>query len=426
MAAGQPFFDERKIDGIMLDAARISGVLRAPAKKSHFVRFAMALRHAQKSHKEKLKTKIRSLALSFSGKHIPKPENRIRMLIHIRGGIGDVVMSRIFVFRLRQAFPSAEIYFCHDSREIAEMVFPPNENRKLIDKFQDKKYIPADYDIVMSGCHFLMFDFYDIGRIQKIVPDYIAVFNKALKLQQCFKDFAEFSPCLDGNFAEIMIRNGYSRISSLGLFSGLEFYGFPVGQNDRCPLPIDKTEQKAVLKKHGLEHKKYITIHSGMNVNTSIAGEMTRNWPEENWRRFAVLFKERHPEMKIAQIGGSTSREFDFADIQLTGRTEIRELPHIIDGAALHIDGETGMAHLANLTGTPAVVMYGPSRAEYLSYARNENISAESCGGCMNIDDLWMTRCILGKSKAEQCVSQIKPETVMAAAEKFLTGVNNV
>ena len=414
--------DKAVFNRIKTDAMRVAGAVRAPAEKSLLVRLAAALRHRQKTLREKAKIKLRTFFADMAGKRNPKPEKQLRMLIHIKGGIGDVVMSRVFVSRLRKAFPDSEIYFCHDSREIAEMVFPPNDNRKLIDKFQDRKYILEDYDIVMRGCHFLMFSHYDLARIERLAPDFVPAFRKALEIQECFRAFDEFSPCLDGSFAEIMIRNGYSRISSLGLFSGLEFYGFPVGQNDRCPLPIDKTEQNAVLKKHGLEYKKYITIHSGMNVSTSIAGEMTRNWPEENWRRFAVMFRERHPEIKIAQIGGSTSRPFVFADIQLTGRTEIRELPHIIDGAALHIDGETGMAHLARLTGTPAVVMYGPSRAEYLSYAGNENISAGNCGGCMNIDDLWMTRCILGKSKAEQCVSQIKPETVMAAAEKFLKG----
>jgi ADP-heptose:LPS heptosyltransferase len=414
--------DEAVFNRIKTDAMRVAGAVRAPAEKSFLVRSAAALRHRQKTLREKTKIRLRTLFAGMAGKRNSRPEKQLRLLVHVKGGIGDVVMSRVFVSRLRRAFPFSEIYFCHDSRETADMIFPRGEQPELINGFRDRKYIPSDYDIIMRGCHFLMFSHYDMERIERLAPDFVPAFRKALEIQECFRAFDEFSPCLDGHFAEIMIRNGYSRISSLGLFSGLEFYGFPVGQNDRCPLPLGKTEQNAVLAKHGLEHKKYITIHSGMNVNTSIAGEMTRNWPEENWRRFAVMFRERHPEIKIAQIGGSTSRPFDFADIQLAGSTKISELPYIIDGAALHIDGETGMAHLARLTGTPAVVMYGPSRAEYLSYAGNENISAGNCGGCMNIDDLWMTRCILGKSKAEQCVSQIKPETVMAAAEKFLKG----
>lgn len=171
--------------------------------------------------------------------------------------------------------------------------FPCCEKTALINGFRDRKYIPADYDIVMRGCHFLMFTHYDMKRIERLVPGFVPSLKKAMEIQKCFRAFDGFSPCLDGNFAEIMIGNGYSRISSLGLFSELEFYGFPVGQNDRCPLPIDRTEQNAVLKKHGLEYKKHITIHSGMNVNTS-AWEMTENWPEENWRRFADMFKKAH------------------------------------------------------------------------------------------------------------------------------------
>lgn len=356
----------------------------------------------QKRTKEKLKIKLRSLF------HKKVESQALRILVHIRGGIGDVVMSRIFVAKLRAALPKAEIYFCHDSKQTVEMVFLDNHSEGFINGFVNKKYIPSDFDLVIRGCHFLMYDYYNLKKIKALAPNYIPAFEKALDIQKYFKIFAEYSPSLDGNFAEIMIEYGYSRISSLGLFSGLE-----IGQNECYPLKLQPEIKRNLLTKFSLEDKKYITIHNGMNTNTKISGIMTRNWPDVHWCEWANLFKKQYPNTKIVQIGGSTSKVFDFVDISLVGKTSIMDLPYIIDGALFHLDGETGMVHLASLTSAPAIALYGPSRAEYLAYSRNKNISAGICGGCMNTNDLWMTECVLNKPKEKQCLSNITAQQVM-------------
>lgn len=406
--------DQKKLYSIKLDALRIQGIVNAPAHKSSLVRFAASFRHFQKSTREMLKIRLRAMKQGIE----PKPDN-LKILVHVRGGIGDVVMSRIFVSKLRQAFPDAEIDFCHDSEKIVRMVFPEHAEGILINHFQDRKYVPENYDLVMSGCHFFMFDHYDLPRIKKYVPDYIPAFEQALEIQKCFQAFAEYSPLFDGQFSEIMVRHGYTRISALGLFSGID-----VCQEDKCCLPISAERKKDILKKFGLKNKKFITLHNGMNTNTKIAGAMTRNWPENSWREFAKLFKKEYPDISIVQIGGSTSASFDFADISLVNLTSLDELPYILNAALFHLDGETGMAHLANIADVKAIVLYGPSRAAYLAYPRNINIPAENCGGCMNIDNYWMSKCILGFSKERQCLGTIKPNTVFNAAQAYLTKIN--
>lgn len=109
---------------------------------------------------------------------------------------------------------------------------------------------------------------------------------------------------------------------------------------------------------------------------------------------------------------------FDFADISLVGKTTVSDLPHILSHSRLHIDGESGMVHLANLTQTPCVVLFGPSKAEYLAYARNINIQAPFCGGCMNISKHWMTQCVLGYPPEKQCLATISPQQVFQAVQK--------
>lgn len=396
----------RELNSLKLAALRAQEIAEANTKKSLLVRNAVRIRRFQKNLRNKIK--IIRYAL-FSKK--PKQTDKLRVLVHIRGGIGDVVMSRFLIRKLREKMPYAEISFCHDSKAIVDMAFSDG----LIDRFQDRKYVPKHFDLVMSGCHFMMFDHYDMERIKSLAPDYMPCMRKALDIQQYFRTFAEYSPDMDGQFAEIMISHGYSRVSAMGLFTGLE-----INQNDRADISLDNQKMRQVLSKFGLEGKKYITLHSGINVHTAVKGSLTRNWPEICWKEFVRMFRDSFPDYLMVQIGGGTSMPFDFVDISLVNKTELKDLPYLLSGAALHIDGETGMAHLANVTKTDSIVLYGPSRAEYLSYNRNINISAENCGGCMNIDRYWMSKCVLGFNKKQQCLGTISPETVFDAVKKYL------
>jgi ADP-heptose:LPS heptosyltransferase len=120
-------------------------------------------------------------------------------------------------------------------------------------------------------------------------------------------------------------------------------------------------------------------------------------------------------------LGGKTSVPFAGVDISLVGKTTITDLPHILKCAQLHIDNESGMVHLANLTQTACVVLFGPSKAAYLGYARNTNIQSPFCGGCMNISKHWMTQCILGYPPEKQCLAAITVEQVFKAVQKHLS-----
>lgn len=394
----------KNTDSFKLAGLRAGETVRAAAHDSAPVRWALALTQARKNFKTKLKR-------AFYPHRAPKT-GVLRVLVHIRGGIGDVAMTRVFIKKLRETLPQAEISFCFDSKAVTDMIFSDG----LIDRFQDRRYRPEDYDLVISGCHLLVFDYYDRERITKLAPHFLPALEQGLAIQHCFKDFARYTPYLDGTLAEIAIAHGGSRVQNLGWFTGLE-----VGQNDRAEIQLSAQTTRQTLGKLGLENKKYITIHDGINTNTDTSsGHPTRCWPQENWREFVRLFKQAFPDILVVQLGGSKSRVFDFADISLVGKTAVRDLPYILDNALLHVDGESGMVHLANLTRTKCVVMFGPSKAQYLGYARNTNISSPVCGGCMNISKYWMTKCLLGYPPEKQCLAAIPPKQVFKAASEAL------
>ena len=399
--------DER-LNTLKLAALQAQKMITLPAQTSRLAAWAMGAHRARKALKQKIRLGVRRLFHKT-----PAPNGPLRVLVHIRGGIGDVCMSRIFVKALRQALPKAVILFCYDSQKIVEAVF---QDGQFIDGFQNRKYIPQEFDLVISGCHTLCFSFYREERLKQLAPSFMPAFYRGLEIQKILNVFEQNTPYLDGYLAKITVQYGSSRVANLGLCTGLE-----LTQKSRADIALDPAQTKDILTRLGLYGKKYITIHDGINTHTDTSyGHPTRCWPAACWREFAALFKRRYPGIMIVQLGGSKSTVFDFADVSLVGKTSVRDLPHILNNALFHVDGESGMVHFANLTKTPSIVLFGPSEAQYLAYAQNINLSAPNCGGCMNIDFRWMSCCALGYPPHQQCLASITPQTVLKAAGHFL------
>lgn len=375
-------------------------------KNSAVVRAAQAFDRKRRSLKKNAKLFFRRLFKTPA----PKPEGKLKILVHVRGGIGDVCMTRPLIKRLRESFPAALIYFCYDSRTTVDTVFPDG----LTDGFVPRGYDPKEYDLVIAGCHAFNFDYYDLPRLQYLAPQWMPSFQKALALQQKLQIVINNTPHLDGLWAKISMAYGSARVANTGLTTG-----FPITQNDRAPLKPDPQKLHQTLDKFGLSGKKYITIHDGTNTNTDLHGrQATRCWPRVHWERFGQLFKQQFPDILLVQLGAGNSAAFGFADICLVGKTAVPDLPYILQGALLHIDGESGMVQLANLTDTRAIVLFGPTPVAYFGYARNINLRAGDCRECMCIRADWMSRCPLFDTN--RCLHAIKPEKVLEETEKLL------
>lgn len=406
-----PVGSPAQLNALKLAGLRAGALVQAGARRSRMIRWASAVHTWRKQVKQIC---IRALRHGMSRPH---SGDKLRVLVHIKGGIGDVAMTRVFVKKLREVLPEAEILFCHDSRAIVRAVFPDG----WINGYQDVNYLAADFDLVIAGCHFLMYTHYKLDRLCSLAPHFLPYLAKGLEVQQYFTAFETYTPDLDGMLAEIALAHGGSRITNLGWFSGLD-----VKQNDRAPWMLDPGQTKTVLEKWGLAGRCYITIHDGINAYTDTSsGHPTRCWPKAHWEEFVKLFKAGFPEVAVVQLGGRKSEVFSFADVSLVGKTTVEELPYLLAQAQLHVDGESGMVHLANHTATPSVVLFGPSKAGYLAYARNTNLSAQTCGGCMNISRHWMTRCVLGRPPARQCLASITaPETYRAVQQRLQDNTN--
>ena len=107
---------------------------------------------------------------------------------------------------------------------------------------------------------------------------------------------------------------------------------------------------------------------TGATVVHPGAAAPSRRWPVDRWAEVARC--ERRDGRDVVITGGPGEVESATAvaaaaglpgDAVLAGRTSVLELAGVVAGAELVLSGDTGVAHLATATGTPSVVLFGPT-----------------------------------------------------------------
>ena len=121
-------------------------------------------------------------------------------------------------------------------------------------------------------------------------------------------------------------------------------------------------EQRAQLiaEKAGLNlERPYIVLAPGTNWPTKC-------WPAENYIELVRLLNGSG--MSAVLIGGqgetkvnSFIAEGQISCVNLTGKTTLKELSHILRKAAAFVGGDTGPMHLASAVGTQTVALFGPT-----------------------------------------------------------------
>jgi ADP-heptose:LPS heptosyltransferase len=128
-------------------------------------------------------------------------------------------------------------------------------------------------------------------------------------------------------------------------------YRLPAGDDGRLAVrrPLPNVE-------HLTGEPGYVVMHPGASVPA-------REWPRQHCAQavralaaagYRVLVTgSAHEQHLTAQVAGDTG-------VDLGGRTDLRALAGVLDGARVVIAGNTGPAHLAAAVGTPVVSLFAP------------------------------------------------------------------
>ncbi|WP_371372144.1 lipopolysaccharide heptosyltransferase II [Sporomusa aerivorans] len=148
------------------------------------------------------------------------------------------------------------------------------------------------------------------------------------------------------------------------------------------------------------------------------------NWPNKCWPadKFAQLADQLFASNLIPVLVGGNAEKNVISEIaaqtailpiDISGRTTLKQLAHIIKNARAVVAGDTGPMHLAAALGTPVIALFGPTDPNRNGpYGLGHHVVTiqRDCQGC------WQRQCPEGKD----CLSDIDVKIVYEALKTVI------
>lgn len=322
-----------------------------------------------------------------------------RRILAIRlQAMGDVVITLPYLQGLRNALPSG-VRLDFLTREETEEI-PRN-----IDLFDQVFSIRGGRNIKKQLLHTvlllprLLLRRYDvIIDLQNSIVS--AIVRRAL-LPTAWSMFDRFSPISAGERNRLTI----------------EAVGLGHNQMDTRVRPRHPQRAMCVLKSRGLNETDKLVV-----LNPAGAF-VTRNWELRKYVLFARQWLQTWPDTKFLVLGTSFIAEKaaflkdELGDhlCNLAGQTTASEVFSLLQRTTLVLSEDSGLMHMAWVSGTPVVALFGSTRSDWARPLGPHSVCLDSsdlpCGNCMQ------ATCHRGDVL---CLSRISPAEVFARAVSLL------
>ena len=218
----------------------------------------------------------------------------------------------------------------------------------------------------------------------------------------CWSEFDRFSPLPHGERAR-------RTIEAAGFRSSAVYPGLSLKHAD---LGLDQLEAAGWRPECDLV------------VLNPAGGFPSRNWPLQNYVDFARLWRDASNRCSQFVVLGLDSMRTTAAFLQaqlgaclldLAGRTSPAEAFAIVRRATFVLSEDSGLMHMAWISGVPTLALFGSSRADWSAPQGSSSLCLHSgdlpCGACMQAE------CQFGDV---HCLTRYTPAMVLDAARQLL------
>ncbi|MBL8378753.1 MAG: glycosyltransferase family 9 protein [Burkholderiales bacterium] len=176
----------------------------------------------------------------------------------------------------------------------------------------------------------------------------------------------------------------------------------------------------------------YVVLHVG-------AGSPLRHWEPQRWRALAEHLRQRAAPLKVVWSAGPgeeglvTAIDPQQRHPSLAGQLDLAQLWHLLAGASLLVAPDTGVVHLARITGTPTLCLFGPGsdvlfgasrfwRAHRFEAVIAADFPCRDQRTLFKREIAWVRRCQRGTDRcaAPACMDALGVDTAIAACERLL------
>lgn len=321
-----------------------------------------------------------------------KREKR-RVLLVMKGGLGDYVVYLSFYQRVMDYLPDAEIII-QGRPALLDVIYGQKANVTIISpdiEITDRN----EFDCIIELEHFIKV----IWCNAMLLPEELIKKFEAYEAE--YQRKYSIHEMRDEVFIRRMVIAGRNRYDALG--------GGAVFSLGDVKLKIDYKEYaKKIYDTYNL--KRYVTFNYGSDRIRETTEEQLKVWPKQCYTEWIGKLKEQYLNLEVVQIGAKEATIIEGADRYILGE-RFDVIKYILKGAVFHLDCEGGLVHLATAIGTKCVVLFGPTPLKYYAYPQNVNLYTGVCEGCMDLSDNWYYECI--NNNKQCCMYSITPEMVM-------------
>ena len=173
--------------------------------------------------------------------------------------------------------------------------------------------------------------------------------------------------------------------------------------------------------------KRFVIISPGTSVRRKI-----KEWEEEKFAELIALLKERY-DLNPVLVGGKENKELsekivsivkekvngkNIDILNLTGKSDLKDLCFFVRNASLFVGIDSGIMHLASSMDIPVVGLFGPSDPFYVGPQNERSIVVRE-------EEMTCVPCYLEGCKDRACMKKLDVKKVLHACEQLLNQSSN-
>ena len=341
------------------------------------------------------------------GKQLAFHQDGVSLAFKSMTGLGNIIIIKKYLDAILRIEPTCNIdLFITNSEAYVKAVFGENNSNihhvsmPLEAKYEEES---RNYTIAMQYYHLLRIDACDMEKLREKSPQ---LANLIESLQGAISVYGLTN--LDNR--DVFIHIMRAKYMERNVYTAA-YYGDVLGI---CDTHVDIPMRDCGGQIESLGLNSYITLNYGTGAENT---DSSKQWPYEYFCKFAEMFREKYPAVKIVQLGGAGAKRINGCDKYLLGE-DLEFVKHVLKKAYFHLDIEGGLVHLASQLGTRCIVLFGSTQVWYFGYDGNVNIVSPACHGCWRLHREEYS-CARGRKKPD-CMWSITPDMVMGKVEKIL------
>jgi lipopolysaccharide heptosyltransferase II len=365
-------------------------------------------------------------------------ENPRKILFMKFFGFGTMILATPAIKRCQELYPDAEIHFLtfHENKPLFDLLTIAGEIKVITVRTSSMASFVADIAKVLLRLRKERFDVVLDLEFFSRFSSILSFLSRSRSRVGFHNHFIE--GLYRGDFLTHKVFYNHYQHTSLAFLDMVETMKlgeeFPYNKIQYCvpPIPGDLgitfkasgEERRGCMENFGLDGSERLVL---LNPNISDGFIDLRRWPLPNFAALARSLLSDFHDLRIGVIGSGkdlkVARELeqligDERVTNLAGRTSLLDLCFLLDGSHCLVTNDSGPAHLAALTDTRVITLFGPDTPMLFAPLARRSVNMFlhlGCSPCGSIYNGKRTTC-----RDNQCLKRITPEMVLAEVVKGL------